>query len=171
LAAVSDDPLEWNIQAVRGQLLDLGSAIRQPSARERIEPPYKERKRIEYHDGPPIIDPAGEEEIFRAIAEHRAAVVHCERCVEIEQAAEGEVSADEYAHLERNTKNAFDETMLWARAIIVGRSTTRRGLTHQARYLAAQFDDPIGCSHLPDDVGQPRRISKKSPSQCVNCDT
>jgi hypothetical protein len=26
---VSDDPLEWKIQTLRGQLLDLGSAIRQ----------------------------------------------------------------------------------------------------------------------------------------------
>ena len=28
-AAVNDDPLEWKIQTLRGQLLDLGSAIRQ----------------------------------------------------------------------------------------------------------------------------------------------
>jgi hypothetical protein len=26
---VNDDPLEWKIQTLRGQLLDLGSAIRQ----------------------------------------------------------------------------------------------------------------------------------------------
>jgi hypothetical protein len=26
---VNDDPLEWEIQTLRGQLLDLGSAIRQ----------------------------------------------------------------------------------------------------------------------------------------------
>ena len=30
-AAVNDDPLEWKIQTLRGQLLDLGSAIRQLS--------------------------------------------------------------------------------------------------------------------------------------------
>jgi hypothetical protein len=28
-AAVSDDPVEWKIQTLRGQLLELGSAVRQ----------------------------------------------------------------------------------------------------------------------------------------------
>jgi hypothetical protein len=29
LSAVSDDPVEWKIQTLRGQLLELGSAVRQ----------------------------------------------------------------------------------------------------------------------------------------------
>jgi hypothetical protein len=34
---------------------------------------------------------------------------HYDRCVNIEQEAEGKVSDDEHLHLRRNTKNAFDE--------------------------------------------------------------
>jgi hypothetical protein len=107
----------------------------------------------------PVIDPAGEEDkIFRHIAEHRAAAAHYDRCVTVEQEAEGKVSADEYSHLQRNTSNAFDEMMLWARCVVITRPTTRRGLIHQARYLASQFNDPVGCKggcmYLPDDIGE-----------------
>src|ERR1700737_2209331 len=73
----------------------------------------KERRPIEYQDGLPVIDPAGAEDpIFRSIAKHRAAVTHYERCLDIEQDAEGKASTDEYSHLQHNTKNAFDEMML-----------------------------------------------------------
>jgi hypothetical protein len=121
--------------------------------------PYKERRPIEYQDGLPVIDPAGEEDpIFRYIAEHRAAVVHYDRCVTVEQEAEGKVSDDEHIHLRRNTKNAFDEMMLWARCVILTRPITRRGLIHQARYLASQFNDLEGCDggcmYLPDVIGE-----------------
>lgn len=54
--------------------------------------PYKERRLIEYQYGLPVIDPAGEEEIFRYIAEHPAAIAHYDRCVDVEQEAEGKVS-------------------------------------------------------------------------------
>jgi hypothetical protein len=106
----------------------------------------------------PVIDPAGEEDkIFRHIAEHRAAAAHYDRCVTVEQEAEGKVSADEYSHLQRNTSNAFDEMMLWARCVVITRPTTRRGLIHQARYLASQFNDLEGCGqgcmYLPDKIG------------------
>jgi hypothetical protein len=47
--------------------------------------------------------------------------------------------------------------MLFARALILCRPTTRRGLIHQARYLAPQFTDPDNCDSggwsLPDKVG------------------
>jgi hypothetical protein len=44
--------------------------------RRKYRGPYKERKPIEYQDGLPVIDPAGEEDlIFRHIADHRAAVI------------------------------------------------------------------------------------------------
>jgi hypothetical protein len=121
---------------------------------------YKDRRPIEYQDGLPIIDPAGEEDrIFRDIAEHRAAVAHYDRCVTIESDAEDNVSAAEFSHIERNTRIAFDEMMLWARSVIVRRPTTRRGLIHQARYLASQFSEDIGwdegaCEtiYLPDKI-------------------
>jgi len=32
--------------------------------------------------------------------------------------------------------------MLWARAVIIGRPTTRRGLIYQARYLASLITEP-----------------------------
>jgi hypothetical protein len=96
-------------------------AVQPPEPNTREEPaqrkrkaraPYKERRPIEYLDGLPVIDPAGEEVIFRHIAEHRAAIAHYDRCVDVEQEAEGKVSDDEHLHLKRNTKNAFDEMML-----------------------------------------------------------
>jgi hypothetical protein len=118
-----------------------------------------ERRQIEYQDGLPVIDPAGEEDtIFRHIAEHRAAVTHYDRCVTVEQEAEGKVSADEFSYLQHNTRNAYGEMMLFARCVILYRPTTRRGLIHQARYLVSQFNDLEGCKggcmYLPDEIGE-----------------
>jgi hypothetical protein len=132
-----------------------------PPRKQKPRKMYKEREPIEYQDGLPIIDPLGEEdEIFRHIAEHRDAIAHYDRCVDVQGDAEGKVSADELAHLQRNTHHAFEQMMLFARCVIIVRPTTRRGLIHQARYLVSQFSDPIGCksgcTYLPDDVtGQP----------------
>jgi hypothetical protein len=117
-----------------------------------------ERRQIEYQDGLPIIDPIGEADpIFHEIARHRDAAAHYERCVTIEGEAEGVVSDNEYFHLQRNTNNAFEDMMLFARALILRRPTTRRGLIHQARYLASQITDPDGCAsggpNLPDHIG------------------
>lgn len=125
--------------------------------RQKRRGPYKDRKPIEYQNGLPVIDPAGEaDRIFGEIARHREAAAHYDRCVTVEQEAEGNVSEDEYFYLQRNTKNAFDDMMLFARCVIIERPTTRRGLIYKARYLAAQFDDLIGCkgccTHLPDEV-------------------
>jgi hypothetical protein len=127
--------------------------------RRKYRGPYKERKPIEYQDGLPVIDPAGEEDlIFRHIADHRAAVTHYDRCVTVEQEAEGKVSDDEYSFLQHNTSNAFDEMMLFARCLILSRPTTRRGLIHQARYLVSQFNDLVdcqnGCMYLPDAIDE-----------------
>jgi hypothetical protein len=120
--------------------------------------PYKEHRSIEYQDGLPIIDPAGEEDIFRHIAEHRAAITHYDHCITVEQEAEGKVSDNEYSFLQYNTKNAFDNMMLFARCLILCRPTTRRGLIHQVRYLISQFNDLEGCKgggmYLPDDIGE-----------------
>jgi hypothetical protein len=125
------------------------SMPRRPSQRGasgRSEGPYKQQARKEYQDGLPVIDPAGEEDqIFRHIAEHRPAAAHYDRCVTVENDAEGKVSENEYSYLQRNTSIAFDQMMLWARSVIVSRPTTRRGLIHQARYLASQFNDLEGC--------------------------
>jgi hypothetical protein len=115
----------------------------------------KDRKPIEYQNGLPVIDPEGEEDrIFRHIAEHRAAVAHYDRCVDIEGEAEGKVSEDEFFYLQHNTRNAFDTMMLWARAVIGCCPTTRRGLIHQARYLVSQFNEEDGgCTYLPEMIG------------------
>jgi hypothetical protein len=117
-----------------------------------------ERRQIEYQDGLPVIDPEGEQDqIFRHIADHRAAIAHYDRCVDVEGEAEGKVSADKFSHLQRNTSNAFEEMMMFARAVIIVRPTTRRGLIHQARYLASQFNEikllEGHCSYLPDFIG------------------
>ena len=117
---------------------------RLPAQRKR-KGPYKQQARKEYQDGLPVIDPAGEEDrIFRHIAEHRAAAAHYDRCVTVENDAEGNVSDNEFSYLQRNTRIAFDQMMLWARSVIVSRPTTRRGLIHQARYLASQFSEEVG---------------------------
>ena len=113
---------------------------------------------MEYQNGLPVIDPSGEEDdIFRCIAEHRAAAAHYDRCVDVEAEAESKISVEGHSYLQRNTRNALDETMLFARCVILCRPTTRRGLIHQARYLASQFNDPTGCTsggcYLPDEIG------------------
>jgi hypothetical protein len=130
-----------------------------PPARRKRRGLYKDRCQVEYQDGLPVIDPAGEEDpIFRDIAEHRAAITHYDRCVTVEQEAEGKVSDNEYFYLKHNTKNAFDNVMLFARCVILDRQTTRRGLIHQVRYLVSQFNDlegcEQGCMYLPDDIGE-----------------
>jgi hypothetical protein len=83
--------------------------------------------------------------------------------VTVENEAEGKVSANEFSHLQQNSRNAFEQLMLFARCIIIHRPTTRRGLIHQARYLAAQFSKHVGwddgaCSlmYSPDEInGRP----------------
>ena len=119
--------------------------------------PDKDRKPRRYQTRLPVIDPAGEQDmIFRSIAEHRTASSHYDRCVKIESEAEFNVSEDEFFYLQHNTRNAFETMMLWARAVIIDRPTTRRGLIYKARYLVSQFDDPSGCNggctHLPDKM-------------------
>ncbi len=85
----------------------------QPPRRRKERGPYRDHKRIEYQDGLPIIDPVGEADpIFDEIARHREAAAHYDRCVTIEREAEGVVSDNEYFHLQRNTKNAFEDMML-----------------------------------------------------------
>jgi hypothetical protein len=72
--------------------------------------------------------------------------------------AETKVSADEFSHLQRNTRNAWDEMMLFARCVILCRPTTRRGLIHLVRYLVSQFNDLEGCqgscNYFPDEIGE-----------------
>lgn len=95
--------------------------------------------------------------IFRCIADHRAAAAHYERCVTAECDTEGKASAEAFAHLQRNTRSAFGEMMLFANCLIIDQPTTRRGLIHKARYLAAQMTDTAGCAsggpYLPDHIG------------------
>jgi len=116
-----------------------------------------ERRQTEYQDGLPVIDPAGEEDfIFRHIAAHRRAIDHYDRCVTIESDSEGKVSASEYAFIQHNSRNAFDEMICHAKGIILCKPTTRRSLIHQARYLAAQFSEHEGACqniYLPDKIG------------------
>jgi hypothetical protein len=138
------------------------AAPEQPAqGRRKHRGPYKDHKPIEYQDGLPVIDPAGEQDgIFRRIADHREEAAHYERCVSAENDAEGKASAEEFAHLQANSHNAFKQMMLFARALILCRPTTRRGLIHQARYLASQFNDfegcEGGCMYLPDSIDEQR---------------
>jgi hypothetical protein len=79
--------------------------------------------------------------------------------VTVEQDAEGKVSEDEHFHLRRNTSNACDRMMHFARCVILHRPTTRRGLIHQARYLVSQFNDVEACDdspclYLPDNIDE-----------------
>jgi hypothetical protein len=140
-----------------------GLATEAPSAGKRKKrAPYKDREPIVYDhvDGLPIIDPAGEDdEIFRHIHEHRAAIDHYDRCVTVENEAQGKVSASEHAFLQHNMRNAYEELMLHARRLILCRPTTRRGLIHQARYLDAQFSEHVGWDegakqlmYLPEEI-------------------
>ncbi len=46
--------------------------------------------------------------------------------------------------LQNNASNAGELMMLHAWGLILCRLTTRRGLIHQVRYLAAQFTGPEG---------------------------
>jgi hypothetical protein len=131
---------------------------RAPPPRKKARP-YKDREPIEYQDGLPIIDPEGEaDKIFLRIAKHREAAEHFDRCVDIVNDAEGKVSEAEYSHLQNNASNAGELMMLHARGLILCRPTTRRGLIHQVRYLAAQFTDPGACASggwaLPDTIGE-----------------
>jgi hypothetical protein len=120
----------------------------------------KRQQPREYQDGLPVIDPAGEDDpIFQEIAKHRAAIVQFDRCVEVENAAEERgATENELFYLRHNTKLAGDNLMLWARAVILCRPTTRRGLIHQVRYLASQFTEPEACKsggpYLPDNIGE-----------------
>jgi hypothetical protein len=105
------------------------------------------------------MDPAKEEDrIFHEIARHREAIAQYERCLTVENEAEGKVSDDEYSYIQHNTKNAFDKMILFARCVIICCPTTRRGLIHQARYLVSQFNDlegcQQGCTYLPDNIGE-----------------
>jgi hypothetical protein len=130
-----------------------------PPPRKKARVPYKDREPIEYQDGLPVIDPAGEaDKIFLRIAKHREAAAQFDRCVDIVNDAEGKVSEAEYSHLQNNASNAGELMMLHARGLILCRPTTRRGLIHQVRYLAAQFTDPEACASggwaLPDTIGE-----------------
>lgn len=133
----------------------------QPPHKGKRRGPYKHQREREYQNGLPVIDPEGEaDDIFRCIAKHREAIAHYDRCVSIENDAEGNVSATEFFYLQHNTKLAFDTMMTWARSVICVCPTTRRGLIHQARYLASQFSEHVGwdegaCDHiyLPDKIG------------------
>lgn len=48
---------------------------------------------------------------------------HYDRCVTVEQEAEGKVSESEYFYLKHNTSNAFDQMMIFARCVILHRPT------------------------------------------------
>lgn len=102
-----------------------------------------------YRDGLPVVDPEGKADpVFRHIAEHRAAIKHYDHCVATEPD-----NSDE-AHL------AYKQMERCAKALIVCRPTTRRGLIHQAQYLAVQFSPHVGWDegahdliYLPNEIG------------------
>jgi hypothetical protein len=129
-------------------------AIEPAPRKQKLRKMYKQREPIEYQDGLPI-DPAGEmDKIFHDIAKHREAAAHFDHCVNIQSDAEGKVSDDEFFYIRHNTSNACDMMMMCGRAVINCRPSTRRGLIHQARYLAAQFDQNGECVHLPETMNE-----------------
>jgi hypothetical protein len=65
------------LRIVAGTALADQPAPEQPAPRRRERQPHKDREPIEYQDGLPIIDPAGEADpIFSQIAKHREAAAH-----------------------------------------------------------------------------------------------
>jgi hypothetical protein len=94
--------------------------------------------------------------IFHEIERHLNASMAYNRAVEAETAAEGKVSESEYERLQDVTKTAFDDMMLFARALVLVGPKSRQGLMRVARYLALQFNDPVGCQngcqYMPDEI-------------------
>jgi hypothetical protein len=106
----------------------------------------KERKHGDRSDDP----------IFFEIERHRRAVKAHDKALDAQNAAEGKVSAEEFAYLQHCTGRAFDEMMLFARAIVIFPAQSRAGLIALAKYLERQFNDRDGCEngcmYMPDDI-------------------
>jgi len=95
--------------------------------------------------------------IYRCIERHRAAVDAYNQAVETHCAAEGKVSVREYEALQATSSAAFQDMMLFGRVLAIQTAKTRRGLIHQANYLAAQFNDLEGCEN--GCIYMPERIN------------
>lgn len=106
----------------------------------------KERKRGDRSDDP----------IFFEIERHQRAVKAYKKAVDTQSAAEGKVSAEEFAYLQHSTNAAFNEMMLFARCLVIMNAKSRAGLIALAKYLEQQFNDRDGCQngcmHMPDDI-------------------
>ena len=80
--------------------------------------------------------------------------------VEAHCAAEGKVSAEEYAYLQAYSSRAFDNMMLMARVLVICGAGSRAGWIALARYLEQQFNELEACKnggmYMPDEVnGKP----------------
>jgi hypothetical protein len=83
---------------------------------------------------------------LRAINDHRQATrIHSE-AVKIQFASEGKVTKAAYAQLVETTSEACDDLFSAARVLVKTQPTTMLG------DLAAQFDEDMDCSNMPDDI-------------------
>ncbi len=112
------------------------------------------------YSGLPMVTPQpGEDRVFHEIERHRAAVAAYNQAVETHYAAEDKVSEEEYEGLEAASSAACEKMMLFGKCVAIVTATTRRGLIHQANYLAAQFNGLEGCEN--GCMYMPERINGK----------
>jgi hypothetical protein len=69
-------------------------------------------------------------------------------------------AAQEYKRLQAASSAAYQDMMLFGKCLAIVIARTRRGLIHQANYLAAQFNDlegcENGCMYMPERInGRP----------------
>jgi hypothetical protein len=89
---------------------------------------------------------------LRAINDHRQATrIHSE-AVKIQFASEGKVTKAAYAQLVETTSEACDDLFSAARVLVKTQPTTMLGAIALLQYLAAQFDEDMDCSNMPDDI-------------------
>ena len=122
------------------------NAARRVDVAAKMQDIRKERKRGDRSDDP----------IFFEIERHQRAVEAHNKAIDAENAAEGKVSAEEFAYLQHCTKAAFDQMMLFARCLVIVNAKSRAGLIALAKYLEQQFNDrdgcQNGCAYMPDDI-------------------
>jgi hypothetical protein len=122
------------------------NAARRADVVAKMQDIRKERKRGDISDDP----------IFFEIERHQRAVEAYDKAVDAENAAEGKVSAEEFAYLQNCTKFAFDQMMLFARCLVIVNAKSRAGLIALAKYLEQQFNDRDGCQngcmYMADDI-------------------
>jgi hypothetical protein len=98
-----------------------------------------------------------DDRIFHEIERHLNACITYNNAVEAESAAEDKVSAKQWEAVQAASRVAYDDLMLFARALVIVRPTSRQGLIRVAQYLAGQFNERGGgCTYMPNEInGKP----------------